>query len=436
MLAAHGDPGLLRHPGQQLRHAARPRLPRRLRRQPLLGRHRVELRVDPEGAAGLRARRLRGRQRRRLGHQASSSPRDHRSAPPAHVLLRHLQGGWRIFPVIYSVAPRRAGDPHLRHRPPPRPDARRGKPIREMLARSSRCGCGGSASTTSPSSVPTSPSRPGCRSTTSTTSASSCAGRLLTATFIFPASLLRPVGGWVSDRVGARKVMYWTFGVMLRHHRHPDDAQRAHRHQPPRRHETATWATIGLVPSPSSSSCSAAPWASARRRSTSTSPSTSPTTSAPSAAWSGCSVASAASSCRRCSPTPRSGAGFPSSTFFVPLPPHGDLRGLDALDRRAHAAQGSSPSWPDHFESPVSTPSRRTRGGPDHTAYLPPPTGHVVDHRCRDGIHRETPDRTELRPHPSATPRKGNGCRPGTPRTRPPGTRAWPGRPCGSRPSR
>ena len=38
---------------------------------------------------------------------------------------------------------------------------------------------------------------------------------LLTATFIFPASLLRPVGGWVSDRVGARKVMYWTFGVML-----------------------------------------------------------------------------------------------------------------------------------------------------------------------------------------------------------------------------
>ncbi len=38
---------------------------------------------------------------------------------------------------------------------------------------------------------------------------------LLTATFIFPASLLRPVGGWVSDRVGARKVMYATFGVML-----------------------------------------------------------------------------------------------------------------------------------------------------------------------------------------------------------------------------
>lgn len=37
----------------------------------------------------------------------------------------------------------------------------------------------------------------------------------LTATFIFPASLLRPVGGWISDRWGARKVMYLTFAVML-----------------------------------------------------------------------------------------------------------------------------------------------------------------------------------------------------------------------------
>jgi NNP family nitrate/nitrite transporter-like MFS transporter len=38
---------------------------------------------------------------------------------------------------------------------------------------------------------------------------------LLTALFIFPASLLRPVGGWVSDKIGARKVMYATFGIML-----------------------------------------------------------------------------------------------------------------------------------------------------------------------------------------------------------------------------
>lgn len=38
---------------------------------------------------------------------------------------------------------------------------------------------------------------------------------LLTASFIFPASLLRPVGGWVSDRWGARRAMYATFFVML-----------------------------------------------------------------------------------------------------------------------------------------------------------------------------------------------------------------------------
>lgn len=38
---------------------------------------------------------------------------------------------------------------------------------------------------------------------------------LLTALFIFPASLLRPVGGWLSDRYGARIVMYGTFATML-----------------------------------------------------------------------------------------------------------------------------------------------------------------------------------------------------------------------------
>lgn len=38
---------------------------------------------------------------------------------------------------------------------------------------------------------------------------------LLTALFIFPASLLRPLGGWLSDRLGARRLMYWIFGAML-----------------------------------------------------------------------------------------------------------------------------------------------------------------------------------------------------------------------------
>lgn len=38
---------------------------------------------------------------------------------------------------------------------------------------------------------------------------------LLTTLFIFPASLLRPLGGWLSDRIGARRIMYWVFGSMM-----------------------------------------------------------------------------------------------------------------------------------------------------------------------------------------------------------------------------
>jgi MFS transporter, NNP family, nitrate/nitrite transporter len=36
---------------------------------------------------------------------------------------------------------------------------------------------------------------------------------LIAAAYSIPASLFRIVGGWLSDRIGARKVMYWTFGV-------------------------------------------------------------------------------------------------------------------------------------------------------------------------------------------------------------------------------
>jgi MFS transporter, NNP family, nitrate/nitrite transporter len=38
---------------------------------------------------------------------------------------------------------------------------------------------------------------------------------LLTALFIFPASLLRPLGGYLADQVGPRVVMYGVFSVML-----------------------------------------------------------------------------------------------------------------------------------------------------------------------------------------------------------------------------
>ncbi len=37
----------------------------------------------------------------------------------------------------------------------------------------------------------------------------------ITALFIFPASLLRPLGGYLSDRLGARGLMYLTFVVMI-----------------------------------------------------------------------------------------------------------------------------------------------------------------------------------------------------------------------------
>jgi NNP family nitrate/nitrite transporter-like MFS transporter len=40
------------------------------------------------------------------------------------------------------------------------------------------------------------------------------AAAMLTATFILPASLLRPVGGYLSDRLGARVVTYTVFAVM------------------------------------------------------------------------------------------------------------------------------------------------------------------------------------------------------------------------------
>ncbi|HSM11648.1 MAG TPA: nitrate/nitrite transporter [Lysobacter sp.] len=36
---------------------------------------------------------------------------------------------------------------------------------------------------------------------------------LIAAAYSIPASLFRIVGGWLSDRIGARRVMYWTFGM-------------------------------------------------------------------------------------------------------------------------------------------------------------------------------------------------------------------------------
>ena len=37
----------------------------------------------------------------------------------------------------------------------------------------------------------------------------------LAAMYSLPASVFRAVGGWLSDKIGARRVMYWTFGVSM-----------------------------------------------------------------------------------------------------------------------------------------------------------------------------------------------------------------------------
>ncbi len=36
---------------------------------------------------------------------------------------------------------------------------------------------------------------------------------LLAASYALPGSIFRGIGGWLSDKIGARRVMYWTFGV-------------------------------------------------------------------------------------------------------------------------------------------------------------------------------------------------------------------------------
>jgi len=124
-------------------------------------------------------------------------------------------GGWRIFPAIYTVA--LVVVAALTFVVVPRRDRRAGagKPVREMLAplRHVRVwrfslyyaavfGAYVALAAWLPKYYVDNFDIPLAEAA------------LLSATFIFPASLLRPVGGWFSDRWGARRVMYWTFAVM------------------------------------------------------------------------------------------------------------------------------------------------------------------------------------------------------------------------------
>src|SRR5699024_3504448 len=80
-----GDPRLLRGEDRELRDASAPRLPRRFRREPLLGGKRVERRLVLPGSPGPRARGDRGGQRRRLCGDVLCNLAKRR------VLLRELQ---------------------------------------------------------------------------------------------------------------------------------------------------------------------------------------------------------------------------------------------------------------------------------------------------------------------------------------------------------
>ena len=130
--------------------------------------------------------------------------------------LGFIEGGWRLFPVIYAAALVLVGILTLLVVPRHDRKAGAGKPLGEMLAPLKQVrvwrfslyyaavfGAYVALSAWMPKYY------------VDTFGVDLRTAALLTALFIFPASLLRPVGGWFSDRFGARKAMYGTFAVML-----------------------------------------------------------------------------------------------------------------------------------------------------------------------------------------------------------------------------
>lgn len=135
--------------------------------------------------------------------------------PPSGVLWSVIPGGWRAVPAIYAIGLVIMAAATFALAPTPDPTPGRGRPLRELLAplRHSRVwrfsfyyvvvfGAYVALSGWLPTFYMDAfrlPLR---------------AAVLLTATFIFPASLLRPLGGWLSDRYGPRVVTYCVFLVM------------------------------------------------------------------------------------------------------------------------------------------------------------------------------------------------------------------------------
>ncbi len=135
--------------------------------------------------------------------------------PAAGLLGGWLPGGWRAIPVFYSAMLMLFGVLILAMAPSPDRSPGRGRPMAEMLAplRSIRVwrfslyyvvvfGAYVALSSWLPKYY------------MDTYGLTLKSAALLTATFILPASLLRPFGGYLSDRLGPRVVTYSVFLVM------------------------------------------------------------------------------------------------------------------------------------------------------------------------------------------------------------------------------
>ena len=138
------------------------------------------------------------------------------AVPAGGILFGIIPGGWRSVPVVYSIlliamaVVTWFGTPRHDHRPG------HGRPVKELLAplKQSRAwrfslyyAVVFGAYVALASWLP--------KYYVDVYDVPLAHAALLTALFIFPASLLRPVGGWLSDKMGARRVMYATFGTML-----------------------------------------------------------------------------------------------------------------------------------------------------------------------------------------------------------------------------
>ena len=136
--------------------------------------------------------------------------------PASGLLGGRIPGGWRIVPVIYAVMLLLTAAAVWIAAPPHDRTPGTGRPLRVMLAplrqvRTWRFGL--YYVVVFGAYVAFSLWLPSYYKNVFHLSLARSA--LLTAFFIFPASLLRPVGGWLSDRFGARPVTYTVFIIML-----------------------------------------------------------------------------------------------------------------------------------------------------------------------------------------------------------------------------